>query len=168
MEAVLLTLLRFTKNTATNGYVTALNVEEPLLRVLEDRPLGIKRIGAELLVYLCQDEANREHIKALRGIPLVLKLLLSDDLVLLTLSAKVLEQFAQTEEGRCDIAQLGGVGLLLKHLRPQKEVEQVDRLVHHYASPLAREDPDEAPSSPVTGPAVTLPVFSLDVISSYI
>jgi hypothetical protein len=67
VEAVLLTLLRFTKSDATNGYVTALNVEEPLLRILDGRPLPIVRRGAELLMWLCQDEANRGHIQALRG-----------------------------------------------------------------------------------------------------
>ena len=160
VEAVLLTLLRFTKNSATNGYITALNVEEPLLQVLEDRPLPIKRIGAELLVWLCQDEANREHIKALRGIPLVLKLLLSDDLVLLTLSAKVIERLAQMDDARCDIAQLGGVGLLLKHLRPQKEVEQVDRPISgqsdNFATPLPPIDDTEICLSTVMGCSVSL------------
>jgi hypothetical protein len=63
-------------------------------------------------------EANREHVKALGGIPLVFKTLLSDDLLLVTHAAKIVELLAQSSDGRYEIARLNGVRQLLNFLRP--------------------------------------------------
>lgn len=117
IEVVALGLTQMASQPAIAGYLFALNLEEPLLKVIEDQELSIKVIGLKLLICLCMQEINRSQVLNLRGMQLILKLLYSDHLELLLHTARMLELLAQDSDGRDEILQLGGVGLLLTRLR---------------------------------------------------
>ncbi|XP_035825496.1 serine/threonine-protein kinase Nek10 [Aplysia californica] len=125
LHCSLYALIGLAQSPGPRSCIAELNAVEMLLRIIQEYDTISKKLAANLLRCLCDNQQTREKVKMEDGIPLLISQLASSDNVsLLWHVVWCLVLLCDDAECRVDISQFGGIPLILSLLHERKFVSE--------------------------------------------